>query len=201
MKESNKYCVFAFKDHYVNQACERARKAKMDDSITSTVDNKNKNSNFVDMLIENPSPKNNKIFSAQGYCVFQDCPVKFFLKMNSELTVHVNYTGNLKHSVNEVRARYFRGKSRQELREVLKTSTPTREYKNRVKTLCISETQGNVDYVGRTKSVYKRISAEAKDSIQNLSFLRKEYIKNSDLKLHKEFNNKTKLFQETYLRG
>ena len=107
-------------------------------------------------------------FTAKGYCVFKDCSVKFNLRMNTERVVHVTYTGELKHSVTDVNGRYFRGKSRHELKEILKTNKPKREFMHRVeshvaKLNCHLIESGNVDYVGKTYSVYKRISSEAKD--------------------------------------
>ncbi len=96
MKKSNKYCVFAFKDHYVNQSLIRKRRTSMNHVA------KGKHS-FDTALV------GKKIFSASGYCVFEDCTIKFNLKMNSERIVHVFYDGEIRHSVNEVHARYFRG--------------------------------------------------------------------------------------------
>ncbi|CAF0850025.1 unnamed protein product [Brachionus calyciflorus] len=160
LKESNKYCVFAFKDHYVNQTSMRNRNAKMKDGGKE--------------IDKNNLSNDKKLFSATGYCVFEDCTIKFCLKMNDKLTVHVFYTGKLKHCNTEINARHFRGKSRQELKEALKNSTPTREYLNR---MCNSSIiAGNADYIGKTTSVYKKISAEAKDCYQSLIILRDNYI-------------------------
>lgn len=167
LKQSNKYCVFAFKDHYVNQSNVRNRNAKMQDGGRAITSKKTLSDD-------------KKIFSATGYCVFEDCTIKFFLKMNDKLAVHVFYTGKLKHCNSEVNARHFRGKSRQELKDVLKNSTPTREYMNRI---CNSNLiGGNADYVGKSPSVYKKISAEAKDCYQSLIILRDNYIEKSLLK-------------------
>lgn len=157
MKQSNKYCVFAFKDHYVNHANFRMRNAKMNTDTEAS---------------------SKKLFSANGYCVFEDCSIKFNLKMNDQLQVHVNYTGKLKHSVNEVHARYFRGKSRQDLKEILKHTTPKQEYTQRIQTSGHLES-GNADYVGKSSSVYRRIAAEAKDCYQALLLLRNQLIDKS----------------------
>ena len=146
MKESNKYCVFAFKDHYVNQSCIRSR-------------------------------RNKKFFSANGYCVFEDCDVKFVLKMSEECKLTVNYTGKLKHCISEVHARYFRGKSRQELKEILKHTTPMREYLNRIQNADNEQIfAGNADFIGRSTAVYRRIASEAKDVYQSLLLLRLQLI-------------------------
>jgi hypothetical protein len=146
MKESNKYCVFAFKDHYVHQSCIRSR-------------------------------RNKKYFSANGYCVFENCDVKFTLKMSEACKIIVNYTGKLKHCVNEVHARYFRGKSRQELKEVLKHTTPMREYLNRIQNADNEQIfAGNADFIGRSTAVYRRIASEAKDVYQSLLLLRLQLI-------------------------
>ena len=102
MKSSNKYCVFAFKDHYVNQSYIRKRKTYMDHVRVGSGGGGGILSNEI-------SPKDKKLFSANGYCVFEDCSIKFFLKMNSERIVHVYYEGEIRHCVNEVHARYFRG--------------------------------------------------------------------------------------------
>lgn len=164
MKESNKYCVFAFKDHYVNHSSIRKRRASMSRggfcSDTVKLDGK-------------------KTFSANGYCVFSDCSVKFMLKMNSERQAHVFYEGQVKHAINEVNARYFRGKSRQELKETLKHTTPMREYLNRVQNSKNLGVFGNVDYVGKSSTVYRRISSEAKDQFQALLQLRNQFIQQS----------------------
>ena len=146
MKESNKYCVFAFKDHYVNQSCIRSR-------------------------------RNKKFFSANGYCVFEDCDVKFLLKMSEECKIEVSYSGKLKHCVSEVHARYFRGKSRQELKEILKHTTPMREYLNRIQNADNEQIfAGNADFIGRSTAVYRRIASEAKDVYQSLLLLRLQLI-------------------------
>jgi hypothetical protein len=157
MKQSNKYCVFAFKDHYVNQVKMRKRKTLMDIVDTGTSDEGREGCGGGE-----------KIFTARGYCVFKDCSVKFNLRMNAERVVHVMYTGELKHSVTDVNGRYFRGKSRHELKEILKTNKPKREFMHRIeshvaKRNCHLIESGNVDYVGKTYSVYKRIASEAKD--------------------------------------
>ncbi|RNA26603.1 sentrin-specific protease 1-like [Brachionus plicatilis] len=158
LKQSNKYCVFAFKDHYVNQANVRKRHAKMQDG---------------QVMSTKMSSSDKKLFSASGYCVFEDCSIKFCLKMNDKLMVHVFYTGKIKHSSTEVNARHFRGKSREELRDILKNSTPTKEFLSRV---CSSNIiAGNADYIGKSTSVYKKISAEAKDCYQSLIVLRDFY--------------------------
>lgn len=196
MKESNKYCVFAFKDHYVNQTNFRMRKAKMEVGGDSIVSTSSKNSNL----------KGKKLFSANGYCVFEDCSVKFCLKMNDELKVHVFYNGDLKHSVNEVHARYFRGKSREELKDVLKHTTPMREYLQRVQTSSSNGNMeaGNADYVGKSTSVYRRIAAEAKDCYQALLLLRSQFIEKSLFQLNKlslKTGCKSKLFDQTYVKG
>ena len=102
MKGSNKYCVFAFKDHYVNQSYIRKRKTYMDHVRVGSGGVVGISSNVI-------GPKDKKLFSANGYCVFEDCSIKFFLKMNSERIVHVYYEGEIRHCVNEVHARYFRG--------------------------------------------------------------------------------------------
>ena len=153
MKESNKYCVFAFKDHYVNQSCIRSR-------------------------------RESKFFSANGYCVFEDCQVKFILKMSEECTIDVSYSGTLKHCVNEVHARYFRGKSRQELKEILKHTTPMREYMNRIQNADNEQIfAGNADFIGRSTAVYRRIASEAKDVYQSLLLLRLQLIEKTKSKL------------------
>jgi hypothetical protein len=201
MKESNKYCVFAFKDHYVNQASIRAREARMTDGAggsSSTSKDKTKSTSTV---------KNKKIFSAQGYCVFQDCQVRFFLKMSPDRVVHVYYEGKLRHCCNEVRARYFRGKSRRELGDVLKNSTPLQEFKKKTKHRAKNGGNfeaGNADYIGKTLSVYRRISAEAKDSYQTLLSLRKHFIEKSAIhfnKLKLKVDYQSKLFDKTYVKG
>ncbi len=197
MKDSNKYCVFAFKDHYVNQASIRAREAKMTDGAGGN----HSASNYK------KSAKNKKIFSAQGYCVFQDCSVKFFLKMSPDRVVHVYYVGKLKHCCNEVRARYFRGKSRRELGDVLKNSSPLQEFKNKIKNKTKNGGNfeaGNADYIGKTISVYRRISAEAKDSYQTLLSLRKLFIEKSVVQFNKlklKVDYQSKLFDKTYIKG
>ena len=209
MKESNKYCVFAFKDHYVNQTNIRAREAKMQDGARGYTNNSSAsdNSNSSNKAKSKPPEtiKNKKIFSACGYCVFQDCSVKFFLKMSADRTVHVYYVGKLQHSCTEVRGRFFRGKSRQELKEILKHSTPMREFKHRLKNSPQLEV-GNADYVGKSSSVYRRISAEAKDSYQTLFLLKKQLIQRSliqmsKLKLKVVELFESKLFEKAFLRG
>jgi hypothetical protein len=164
MKESNKYCVFAFKDHYVNQSCIRKHKAKM---------SKGRNVMGSDLI------DGGKLFSASGYCVFSDCPVEFIIKMNTELQVHVFYQGKVRHSINEVNARYFRGKVRQELRETLKNTTPMREYLHRIQNSSNLGVFGNVDYVGKSSNIYRKISSEAKDQFQSILQLRSEFIEAS----------------------
>jgi hypothetical protein len=189
MKESNKFCVFAFKDHYVNQASVRpALKPSK-------------------LLTANSGSSKKNLFSAQGYCVFQDCSVKFFLRMSGDRVVHVQYVGELKHSCSEVRARHFRGKSRRELGEALKNSTPLREFKKNTKNSSggiAGGEAGNADYVGKTLSVYKRISAEVKDSYQTLLALRKQFIENSVIQISKlklKVDYQSKLFDKTYVKG
>ncbi len=171
MKESNKYCVFAFKDHYVNQTSVRRRKANMNKVTKGSI------------CADSPvlaELKGKKLFSANGYCVFENCPIRFLLKMNSERVVHVFYEGEIRHSLNEVRARYFRGKSRHELKEVLKYSTPLKEYLQRVRSSATCNLEsGNADYVGKSSSVYRRISSEAKDCYQALLQLRHQLIQKS----------------------
>ena len=166
MKQSNKYCVFAFKDHYVNQASLRKRK--------STMENTGK--------ISTNSNAGEKIFSAKGYCVFDDCSIKFCLRMNAERVVHVTWSGELKHSLNQIKARYFRGKSRDDLREILKHSKPKREFLDRVESHAkIGVTRfGNADYVGKSFSVYRRIAAEAKDYYKSLLVLQNEFVENEE---------------------
>ena len=171
MKLSNKHCVFAFKDHYVNQTCIRQRQASMDTPSNHQKAAKSKLDSQV-----------TKVFSAQGYCVFEDCSVKFLLKMNAERVVHVFYTGELKHRVNQVNARYFRGKSRHELKEVLRHKGPRGEFLQRVKSNAREGNLawGNADYAGKSESVYKRIAAEAKDCYQSLLILRNELIEKAN---------------------
>lgn len=165
MKQSNRYCVFAFKDHYVNRTCVRKRKASM-----NTLNGAN------DM-----NESEEKLFTAKGYCVFKDCSIKFHLKMNSERIVHVKYMGELKHCVTHVNGRYFRGKSRHELKEILKrTQKPKKEFLQRVESHAQRDhlESNNVDYIGKTYSVYKRISSEAKDWFHSLLALQNEFIVN-----------------------
>lgn len=199
MKESNKYCVFAFKDHYVNQSYVRKRKTSMNQKPRGII------------CANSPTQAEltgKKLFSATGYCVFEDCPIKFLIKMNCERMVHVFYEGEIKHSVNDVHARYFRGKSRQELKEVLKHSTPMKEYLKRVKSSAYNEhlEAGNVDYVGKSTAVYRRISSEAKDCYQALLQLRNQLIQKSLVKIRQIYADKKKAFAEdkiakTYILG
>lgn len=123
-----------------------------------------------------------KTFSANGYCVFEDCSIKFILKMNTERIVHVFYSGKIKHSANEVNARYFRGKSRQELKETLKHTAPIREYLQRVQSIANNGNLegGNADYVGKSTAVYRRIAAEAKDCYQSLLLLQNQLKEKTD---------------------
>ena len=171
MKQSNKYCVFAFRDHYVNKSCVRNRRTCLTKSAESATDS--------DLR---------KIFSAKGYCVFEDCSVKFLLKMDDQLRVHVYYEGGLRHSINEVNARYFRGPTRQELKDVLKNTTPMREYLQRVQTMATNGQLegGNADFVGKSTSVYRRISSEARECYQALLMLRMRLIEKSYSSLSQE---------------
>ena len=142
--------------------------------------------------------KGRKMFSANGYCVFEDCAVKFVLKMNTERMVHVFYNGKLKHSVNEVHARYFRGKSRQELKDILKHTAPMREYLQRMQSSVNNGNleAGNADYVGKSTAVYRRIAAEAKDCYQSLLYLQNQLKAKTELKIKnyylQYFNNNIK---------
>ena len=171
MKKSNKYCVFAFKDHYVNHSLIRKSRASMSKGISS----------FVSASTNEQTKKINgkKNFSANGYCVFADCSVRFVIKMSTERQVHVFYQGQVRHAINELNARHFRGKSRQELKETLKHTTPMKEYLQRIQNFNNIGVFGNVDYVGKSTTVYRRISSEAKDQFQALLQLKNEYIQKS----------------------
>lgn len=170
MKDSNKYCVFAFKDHYVNHSSIRQSRASMTRGGFCGTSSSSSSSND---LIKIDGKKN---FSANGYCVFADCSVKFLIKMNTERQVHAFYEGQVRHAINEVNARYFRGKSRQELKEALKHTTPMKEYLHRIENSKNVGVFGNVDYVGKSSTVYRRISSEAKDQFQALLHLRNQFI-------------------------
>jgi hypothetical protein len=182
MKYSNKYCVFAFKDHYVNKSNLRNRVVSM--NLTKN----NKNSNF----------QGHKMFSAYGYCVFEDCKIKFSLKMNSQRVVYVTYTGGngfVRHNVKEQQSRYFRGQSRDDLREALEKRSPMQEYLSRINQIDTNQfAAGNVDYVGKSTHVYRRIAAELNTKkrkkilkIQNLRQNLIEKYSNNDIEKIKGF--------------
>jgi hypothetical protein len=104
--------------------------------------------------------------------------------MSEECKIVVSYTGKLKHCENEVHARYFRGKSRQELKEILKHTTPMREYMNRIQNADNEQMYaGNADFIGRSTAVYRRIASEAKDVYQSLLLLRLQLIEKTKSKL------------------
>ncbi len=92
----------------------------------------------------------------------------------------------------------YQGKSRHELKEVLKYSTPMKEYLKRVKSSVYNEhlEAGNVDYVGKSTSVYRRIASEAKDCYQALLQLRNQLIQKSLVKVREMFANNGKTFDE-----
>lgn len=157
MKESNKYCVFAFKDHYVNESAVRNCKIR-------------------------------KYFSAHGYCVFENCQVRFNLQMIEECRVEIRYQGKIRHKLNEMHARYFRGKSRQDLKETLKYTKPSKEYLNRMRSADNEQmSAGNADGIGLSASVYRRIAAEAKDIYQSILLLRNDLIEDTRGKKIKGF--------------
>lgn len=176
MKKSNKYCVFAFKDHYVNHSMIRQSRASMARGKRPEV--------FSVCASSSSECTNNKLmgkknFSANGYCVFADCSVRFLIKMSTERQVHVFYQGQVRHAINELNARYFRGKSRRELKETLKHTTPMKEYLQRIQNAKNIGVFGNVDYVGKSTTVYRRIASEAKDQFQSLLQLRLKFIQSS----------------------
>jgi hypothetical protein len=93
----------------------------------------------------------------------------------------------------------LKGKSRQELKEILKTTKPMKEYLHRVKSN-VSNGQlvleaGNADYVGKSTSVYRKISSEAKDSYQSLLQLRNYFIQKSLSELNLNHTNLSRIDQ------
>ncbi len=134
LKQSNPFCVFAFKRHTLTCAVIRKRKST--------------------------SP----VFSAFGRCTFSSCPVSVHLRGRDNLLVEVKYGGSVHHKIEECHARRISGKERDNLRNILATGQmPFKEYLNRLATKTNAELlSGNCDNMGTTVKVMQKISSESR---------------------------------------
>ena len=107
---------------------------------------------------------NRRIFFASAACTFSGCPVKAKLEMFDKTLVTVNYTGNIKHHVNEQHSRYIRAEERKELKEEFKGGIkPLTKYLEVVKKHTPEElVSGNIDGFGKNSRVYAQIACESR---------------------------------------
>ena len=134
------------------------------------------------------------IFKALAYCTFYSCNVSAMLSVKScdvsgdVVTIHVECSGTICHTIGEKHARRFSHCIRQDLYKHFQDThvAPSKEYINRLLNITDEQfTAGNRDGVGATTSVLKKISSESRlvqqehsDLITSLSILRKKLIEN-----------------------
>ena len=112
--------------------------------------------------------RSNKVFCAKGYCSVPGCPVEFSLEMYDEVTVHVYYTGNIKHPLCGQWARPIRGLERNRLQQQFAHGRkPFSVYVERLNMKTGSELlAGNFDSIGKSSYVLRKISSEGIHSKQ-----------------------------------
>ena len=134
IKLSNKYCVFAFKRHYVS--CSLKRKLR----------------------------RNAYLFKITGKCTFSNCPVKVHINGRQNREVEVIYNGNVNHEINECHSRKFVGLHRTQIKNKFALGQqPFKEFLNRLQEtnddILLS---GNFSDFGLTKSTFQKISSESR---------------------------------------
>ena len=112
--------------------------------------------------------RSNKVFHARGYCSVPGCPVQFTLEMYDEVTVHVYYTGNIKHPLCGQWARPISGLERNRLQEQFAHGRkPFSVYVEKLNMKTGSELlAGNYDHIGKSSHVLRKISSEGVHSKQ-----------------------------------
>ena len=160
LSKVNQFCSFAFKRHWKKKIVSR------------------KSSTYI--------------FKALAYCTFSSCNVSAMLSvkpcdvLNDGVTVHIESSGSVCHTIGEKHARQFSNCIRKDLYKHFQTThvAPSKEYLNRLLQVTDEQfTAGNRDGVGATSSVLKKISSEARlvqqedsDLITSLTILRKKLI-------------------------
>ena len=164
LSKLNQFCSFAFRRHWKKKTISR------------------KSSIFV--------------FKARAYCTFSGCNVSAMLLVKScdvasdEVTIHVECSGRICHTIGEKHARRFSHCIRKDLYKSFQDThiAPSKEYLNRLLKLTDEQfAAGNRDAVGATTSVLKKISSEARlvqqehtDLVTSLTILRKKLIDRQD---------------------
>ena len=155
LEETNPHCSLAFKKGWVQQ--------------------------------RNSRKKTPVCFRAQARCTFTDCALTCLVQVkkssNKQLCLHVHYKGEIRHRRGERRARYIRGEQRKYLQNELQHSSPSTLYNRRLRDLPPSRLiSGSHDGIGRTSSVFQKISSEAKrkdqchdDVLQSLLILKEDF--------------------------
>lgn len=101
------------------------------------------------------------LFRTSGYCTFSDCSCTFQLTISDDLEVGVTFTGVIKHSKNETKARPIRKRRRELLKNALKYESPSTLRAKMFLSLTNSElVSGNRNCTGNTVSVFQKISSE-----------------------------------------
>lgn len=140
LKDSNPYCSFAFRHHWLKKSSRKSSEYH---------------------------------FKASAYCTFNGCTItcqllimsKDMTKKCNDVTVHVTYSGNLKHCGKK--SRHIKGESRELTSNLLTKYSPCYL---RHQSLSLMPSQvfasGNRDGIGVTKFVLQKISNESKKSMR-----------------------------------
>ena len=116
-------------------------------------------------------------YRCEGYCTFENCKYKFKVIIPphayesahtpSMLQLHVTSEGEIFHDAGQRKSRYFRGGERMNLQNLLKCNSPTTILSKQYLSLSQEKLlSGNRDGVGKTLSVFQRISSEGVKSQQ-----------------------------------
>lgn len=117
---------------------------------------------------KNSRKNSDAVFKTSGYCTFHDCSLTFSLKITHNLTMTVSFSGAIKHSKCETRARPIRKDRREHLRKLLKHQSPSSLRAKMYVQLQPGEyMSGKRDLVGNGVSVFQKISSEGNKELQS----------------------------------
>ena len=109
--------------------------------------------------------ESNVLFRCRGRCSFSDCSTTFIVAIKSSKTLDmemiIEFSGAIRHRIGDTKARNITTPQRQKLRAQLQNESPSTLRAKRYLSLTHSEyMSGKRDIVGRSASVYQKISSE-----------------------------------------
>ena len=101
------------------------------------------------------------LFRCRGRCSFSDCYTTFTVTINSDMEMTTEFSGTIRHRIGDTKARNITTPQRQKLRAELQHELPSTLRAKRYLSLSHPEyMSGKRDSVGRSASVYQKISSE-----------------------------------------